>query len=295
MFFADSLRGIAVGGAGSIIQTKDGGKTWVKEPIPGNYLFFSVYFSDKNNGTICGAPSKILRTTDGGDTWVKQTFPNSWGINLWSVHFSDNNHGCIVGGIDEIYMTKDGGNTWVDKSIYNNGYNLNAVYFTDSLTGVILVDHNGGTGEFLKTTDGGGTWSDYTVTECTALTAVWFSDPLHGTAVGNNGCVFRTTNGGVTFINNEKLPPLKQFTLSQNYPNPFNPSTTIKYSLPKPGNVKLSIYNSIGSKVATLVDEYKPAGDYSVEFNGSNLASGIYLYRLESGNYNTVKKFVLIK
>jgi len=85
------------------------------------------------------------------------------------------------------------------------------------------------------------------------------------------------------------------FNLQQNYPNPFNPSTTINYSLAKEGNVKLTVFNSLGSKVATIVDGYKPAGNYSVQFNGSNLASGIYLYRLESGNYSAVKKFILMK
>ena len=86
-----------------------------------------------------------------------------------------------------------------------------------------------------------------------------------------------------------------QYSLQQNYPNPFNPTTTIKYSLPKAGNVRLTVYNAIGSKVTTIVNEYKPAGNYSVQFNGSNLASGIYLYRLESGNYSTAKKFILMK
>jgi len=85
------------------------------------------------------------------------------------------------------------------------------------------------------------------------------------------------------------------YYLGQNYPNPFNPSTTISYSLPKAGNVKLTIYDAIGCKVTTIVDEYKPAGNYSVQFYGSNLASGIYLYRLESGNYSAAKKFILMK
>jgi hypothetical protein len=85
------------------------------------------------------------------------------------------------------------------------------------------------------------------------------------------------------------------FSLGQNYPNPFNPATTINYSLPKAGNVKLTVYNTVGSKVATIVNEYKPAGSYSVKFNGTNLASGIYLYRLESGNYSAAKKFILMK
>jgi hypothetical protein len=93
--------------------------------------------------------------------------------------------------------------------------------------------------------------------------------------------------------NNANIPG--QFNLSQNYPNPFNPTTTINYSLAKSGNVKLTVYNSIGSKVATIVDENKPAGNYSAQFNGSNHASGIYLYRLESGNYSTTKKLILLK
>ena len=88
---------------------------------------------------------------------------------------------------------------------------------------------------------------------------------------------------------------VNEFILEQNYPNPFNPTTTINYSLPKAGNVKLTVYNAIGSKVATIVNEYKTAGIYFVQFNGSNLASGIYLYRLESGNFSSVKKFIFLK
>jgi hypothetical protein len=93
----------------------------------------------------------------------------------------------------------------------------------------------------------------------------------------------------------ENKPTLIGFQLSQNYPNPFNPTTTINYSLPQAGNVKLTVYNILGGKVATIVNEYKPAGNYSVQFNGSNLASGIYLYRLESGIFSETKKFILLK
>jgi hypothetical protein len=95
---------------------------------------------------------------------------------------------------------------------------------------------------------------------------------------------------------NDKYPTLPdEYTLSQNYPNPFNPATIINYSIPKAGQVKLTVYNAIGSKVATILNEYKPAGNYSVRFNASSLASGIYFYRLESGNYSMAKKFILLK
>ena len=99
-----------------------------------------------------------------------------------------------------------------------------------------------------------------------------------------------------TGINQDKEGSLlKSFDLFQNYPNPFNPSTTINYSIAKEGIVKLSIYNIIGSKIASILNEYKSAGNYSVQFNAGNLPSGMYLYRLESGNYSAAKKFILLK
>ena len=88
---------------------------------------------------------------------------------------------------------------------------------------------------------------------------------------------------------------LKDFELSQNYPNPFNPSTTIKFQIPRNGFVTLKVYDVLGNEVATLVSEEKPAGSYKVEFDGSNLASGIYIYRLTSGNYTASKKLILLK
>jgi hypothetical protein len=83
--------------------------------------------------------------------------------------------------------------------------------------------------------------------------------------------------------------------LIQNYPNPFNPTTTISYQIPKDGRVTIKIFDIIGREVTTLVDEYKPSGRYSVQFDASRLASGIYFYSIRSGNYNAVKKMSLIK
>ncbi len=85
------------------------------------------------------------------------------------------------------------------------------------------------------------------------------------------------------------------YILEQNYPNPFNPATTIRYSLPDAGTVSLKVYNLVGQEVATLINGYQPVGQYNVTFNGSNLSSGVYFYRLESGSYNVVKKMMLVK
>jgi hypothetical protein len=96
--------------------------------------------------------------------------------------------------------------------------------------------------------------------------------------------------------NNSGISELpKVFSLAQNYPNPFNPVTSIKYSVPKMSHVKLVIYDVIGREVAALVNEVKNPGNYAVSFDASNYASGVYFYRMESGDFTDVKKMVLIK
>jgi CubicO group peptidase (beta-lactamase class C family) len=85
------------------------------------------------------------------------------------------------------------------------------------------------------------------------------------------------------------------FSFSQNYPNPFNPNTTISWQLPEGSNVTLKIFNTLGEEVAILVDEYKIAGRYEVEFNAAGLPSGIYFYQLRAGQYVETKKMVLIR
>ncbi len=85
------------------------------------------------------------------------------------------------------------------------------------------------------------------------------------------------------------------YSLAQNYPNPFNPSTTILYQLPKSTYVKLSIYDITGRLVETLVNEHKNAGYYSVNWNADNISSGIYIYRIEAGEFSTVRKCLVVK
>jgi hypothetical protein len=86
-----------------------------------------------------------------------------------------------------------------------------------------------------------------------------------------------------------------EFSLKQNYPNPFNPTTTIGFTLPSESIVKISIYNLIGQKVAEVVNSKFSSGNHSVDFNASNLASGIYLYKIEAGSFTSVKKMQLMK
>ena len=99
----------------------------------------------------------------------------------------------------------------------------------------------------------------------------------------------------VTSINEEVITSPNDFRLSQNYPNPFNPATVISYQLPVSGMVSLKVYNVIGQQVAELVNEVKQAGVHIVEFDASNLPSGVYLYRLYTGNFTSTRKMMLIK
>lgn len=86
-----------------------------------------------------------------------------------------------------------------------------------------------------------------------------------------------------------------EFNLAQNYPNPFNPTTTIQYSIPKSVNVEIKVYDVLGNEVATLVNEEKPAGVYEVEFDASNLSSGVYFYKISAGSFNETKKMILLR
>jgi len=87
----------------------------------------------------------------------------------------------------------------------------------------------------------------------------------------------------------------KEFELSQNYPNPFNPTTTIRFSLPEAGSVKLKLYDILGQEIKALVDEFKESGIHTVSFDASDLNSGLYIYKLEANGFTQVRKMTLIK
>ena len=112
-------------------------------------------------------------------------------------------------------------------------------------------------------------------------------------AAGSPDSVIVTGEGVIVGVEDESKP--LTYSLEQNYPNPFNPTTTIKYSIPEISKVNLTLFNILGEEVATLVNEYSPAGKYEIEFNASQLSSGIYFYQLKAGRYVDTKKMILLK
>jgi hypothetical protein len=113
--------------------------------------------------------------------------------------------------------------------------------------------------------------------------------------------IFKSTNGGNVFVNQVGSELPSSYSLYQNYPNPFNPSTKIRFEIPlsKGGQrglySMLKVFDILGKEVATLVNEKLQPGTYEVTFDGSNLTSGIYFYKLTSGDFMSIKKLVLLK
>jgi len=128
----------------------------------------------------------------------------------------------------------------------------------------------------------------FTTGQTDRMQAVFATDPRRMTLLNSNGCGMNNA----PYVNNEKEA---DFSLSGNYPNPFNPSTTISFNLLLSGFTTLKVYDIMGREVSELISGELNAGSHSVTFNGDNLASGIYYYRLESSGNVAVKKMLLVK
>ena len=173
---------------------------------------------------------------------------------------------------------------------------LNSVYFLDTLKGFVA----GTAGSLFKTTDGGQTWTKIFTGIKNPIKKIYFADENTGRLIGENGMVLKTTNGGgsgtpvVVAENNSEI--VEDFVLQQNYPNPFNPVTTISWNSSVSGWNNLKVFDILGREVATLVNEFKPAGSYSTQFKiDEQFASGIYLYQLKIGNVIQSKKMVYLR
>jgi len=118
--------------------------------------------------------------------------------------------------------------------------------------------------------------------------------PSSGTVLVHSATLITVGSTPATLVKAAPQLP-NSFTLKQNYPNPFNPSTQIQFSVPQAGFVSLKVYDMLGREVATLVHQELSPSTYSITWNAANVASGVYLYRLDAGNYSVTKKMVLMK
>jgi hypothetical protein len=149
----------------------------------------------------------------------------------------------------------------------DNAVTFSFLYTAPMSTGTISLYANGNSVNFNGTNDSGDLWN----------------------FAPNKNVVISSVTG---ITENDRITNYK---LNQNYPNPFNPSTKISFSIPIPEHVKLEIFNATGTRVTTLVDEYRPAGNYTFDFNAAAFSSGIYFYRFTAGSFSATKKMILLK
>lgn len=296
--FRDPLNGVAVGWYSQIFKTTDGGNTWQDLSLTQYHDFYAVKFEDDRTGYASGYSGKIFKTTDGGLTWERLTV-NAGGY-LRSINILSQDTVIVAGGyfvsntpIGIILKTTDGGQSWV-KKVDSSSTIFNTSFFISPETGFAAGDSR----DLYKTTDRGETWTKERLPYFSDFYTIFFSDPLTGWIGGAEGLLLKTTNGGVTFVEDEVQPAqngISGYELYQNYPNPFNPVTNIRFSMPEPGKVRLKIFDISGALVETVSDEYFDVGNHTITFNASELSSGVYFYRLETGSYAKTMKFVLLK
>ena len=142
-------------------------------------------------------------------------------------------------------------------------------------------------GKVYKTYDGGQNWVEMISNSSNPLKDIYFNTPNVGFMVGSNGTILKTITAGeivigITQISSE-IP--NGYYLSNNYPNPFNPTTNIEFKIPERTNVTIKVFDITGREISSLINEIKSAGSYKINFNGNNLASGVYFYRIETERF----------
>jgi photosystem II stability/assembly factor-like uncharacterized protein len=301
VFFIDESIGWFAGksaAAGVIYKSTNGGLNWNLSLSDSFKTFTSVHFSDLNNGWVSGFAGNIFNTSNGGTNWTMQV--SGTNSNLNSIFFINNVIGWTAGSSGTILKTNNGG-TPVELLIFAASANNRDVVLNWSTA----TETNNSGFEIHKKESGvrsqESEWEKIgfvpghgTTTETQNYT---FTD--NDVRPGKSQYKLKQIDYDGTFeysqIVEVEIPFINKFSLSQNYPNPFNPSTVISYRLPVIGFVTLKVYDLLGREIATLVNEEKPAGEYEVEFDGSNLTSGIYFYQLKAGSFIETKKMILIK
>ncbi|MCX6134945.1 MAG: YCF48-related protein [Ignavibacteriales bacterium] len=295
-------RAYAVGSGGTIICTTDSGTTWLPQSSGITDFLNAVSFFDDSHGIAVGGNGPlgggaiVLRTTNGGAVWTRA--PGSPGVVhvLVDVVFVDSNTVVAVGYYNatmyssDILRSSDGGYSWQFVAGFSFSQTFERLSFPDHTTGYAVA-----TGGVLSTSDGGRSWTKSLDGIGQSPHAISFYDAQNGLLVGSGGLIIRASNGSITNIDAPRLSLPKEFVLYQNYPNPFNPSTAVSFQVSAISHVTLRLFDIVGREVATLVNETLSAGSYKTTWNASPYPSGIYFYRLQSGDCVETKKMILLR
>ena len=302
--FTDNLNGLIASNGNNIMKTTNGGTSWQAANIPtGVTTFAGINMNAIKTGSneirlVLNETTgyRMFLTSNLGTTWTEETLPPEASTNgVQHMRFLNNNLG--FGGCGLGYVIKYTGIVPVEltsfsATVNNDGYVvLNWTTATEVNNQMFEVERKNINDEYFTVgfVNGAGT--------TTEPQSYIYIDKTVGTGKNFYRLKQLDFDGRYQYSNEVEIDvngPLT-FMLEQNYPNPFNPSTIIKYSVSEAGNVKLSIYNTVGEEVAVLVDGVSESGFFEVSFDASNLPSGIYLYKLQSANSVQMKKMMLLK
>jgi len=292
--FANEITGYIAGNMGTILKTTNSGMNWFNT-INTNSVedFHSLKIVNNEVIIATGTNSIILKTTNSGSSWDSTSFgvPNP----LVTIDFVNENNGWVSGCCGMFLRTTNAGVNWTPEVFLTLGYTINSMTYLNENFGWVAGD----AGYILRTTNGGISWDSLNSTTSSGLHSVFFINKDTGFISGYNGLILKTTNGGGEGfpIGIEQIVSAvpEEFSLHQNYPNPFNPVTHLEFGIPEMGLVSLKVFNISGIEVADLIDKYLYPGKYSVNFDGSNLSSGIYFYKLRTKNFVETKRMMLLK
>ena len=318
----------AVGGA-DVLRSTDDGVNW--EPIDvvgcdengqncvnivqGFANLTAVSFISETTGAIgdnrmADGLGRVYTTLDGGATWIEEPLITSVNDTVNDIDHDGENTWYVVTFDKVIRIDMDGARE--DAIVYQtaNLIEVTGVSFVTPEIGFAM--HIGG--PVHRTGDGGATWAapfgGYPTPShpgAAFMTDIDMLDANVGAVTGTAGVIGATDSGGGvlvtdpaslvrTSIEEEVVAEVPQsIELQQNYPNPFNPTTRIAFHLDESQQVRLDVYDVLGRRVATLVDEFKTAGTYTVTFNADGLASGMYLYRLQSDTMQRTRRMMLLQ
>ncbi len=284
---------------GGVFKSTDDGANWdaINDGLSPLGTAVQSLAEDTNGDLYAGTfGGGVYKSTD-GSTW---TMLNVGYPFVWAVATDSHNNIYAATYGAGVYRSTDAGATW---SEFNNGLDAAYVYSVtvDNCDNVFVSTWLGDVYKFSPVVpsassdvgDAGMAWTPMGLAQVGISSLV--INPTNGQlfAGSTSGKIYVNTSA-VTEVKNEIDIP-KEFSLSQNYPNPFNPTTMIKVGIPKDGEYSLNVYNVLGQKVATLLSGQTTAGYHEVSFNASNLASGIYIYRLSGKNVMITKKMILMK
>jgi len=290
---------VDVGGAnyyGRLFKTINSGLSWSEIDIPfGMDYIMSIKY--QNADTLYALTSiSLFKSTNQGNNWFQASNLGT-GFNRYVI--SCPSFDTMYLGGNNIFRSTNRGMDFTSVFALPSPYLVNNFEFLNVNTGYATGSHKSAYdycgGYIAKTTNAGLNWVVQTTNTNLFLRDIHFLNENTGWVVGDSGLILKTTTGGTTFINNIGIEIPSKYSLSQNYPNPFNPTTNIKFDVAKLSNVNIVVYDLTGREVQTLVNESLKPGTYETSFDGSQLSSGVYFYRMETSSFVETKKMLLIK